>query len=150
MPLEELHAVFPGGGDHAVAFAQVHRHGFLADHMLAVTGGTDGMLGMQRVGGGNPHRVDVVLGAELGDRGIGRAIMGLCEGIARLGPDVGTARQLVGRPFAKGGQHLAGGDADPGDADAQWCRLRLGFSGALAAPGFRLAGHGPQAPDRRS
>ena len=47
------------GVDHGLRLFEGHGHGFLADDVLAVFGGDDGVLGVEGVGRAHPHSVNV-------------------------------------------------------------------------------------------
>ena len=124
MALEELDPVLGGGGDHAVALPQIHRHGLFTDDVLAVARGADRVLGVQGVGGRYPNRVDVVPGAQFRHRSEDRAIVCFGEDRPGLGAVVGAPGEDVGLVLAEGGQHLGRSDAKPGDAHPELAARR--------------------------
>ena len=66
----ELDVVAGGGFDHVVALFEAERHRFFDEDMLAGVAGVDGETVVQLVAQHDSHGVDLVIGQEIGVRGV--------------------------------------------------------------------------------
>ena len=61
----QRHATGPAGGNHAIAFGEVHRHRFLAEHVLAGLSRRNRLLGMEANRRRHVHRIDFRIGQQV-------------------------------------------------------------------------------------
>ena len=105
MPAHELHAVFPRGRHHPLRFVQVNRHRLFHDDVFAGASGEQRVLTVQMVGSGDPHDIDVGIGAQPLDSVVRVSIKRAPKGSPRLFADVGGRNHLELRHLAQCFQH---------------------------------------------
>ena len=119
MGADELHPCPLALVDHLLGLLERDGHRLLDQHVLPVAGGGDGVLGVEPVGGGDVHRVDVRVLADLVhgrvDLRVGEPLL---EPLPREGDDVAARGQVDGLRLLDGGpDDLQAPHADADDAD---------------------------------
>lgn len=111
----ERDVVRPACRDHGVALATVHRHGLLAEHMLARFRGGDRLRCVQAHGRGDVHGIDVRIREQLRRGGIPARCTELsCERFSEFRPTAADRHQPARRQVAqRRGHTLPGNVARP-------------------------------------
>ena len=113
----EMHLVALHRRDDGVAVGQRQRHRLFQDDVLAVLGRKRRVRRMKLVRGGDVDDVDLGIGHQLSDVGIGPGVEVAGEGFARPGIGIGRGPQHETRMGRRGMHHHRASHAEAGDAE---------------------------------